>query len=285
MNVIPRKRWGVLLLLAGLALVALGGRQFLAPPQYRAVAVVKVGGTTPEAIHGEIGILRSEAVLSPVIAELGLEREWGDRYNGGKPLPPEPVRQLVLNRLTVRQVRGASLIEIAVTSQRPDETDRIANAIAGAYRNYRHSQRERLISQMVSETLKPLEEKLNQDIHQISEVQQQLHQLHVEFETVDSGSVTGKVNTYLDLKRQLAVLQRSQMDLQKKIAEERLKQKFPGASVVDVINPATPPQRPVSTARDLGVGLICSGALLSLGGGWLLKKPRPPTPVRSAPVR
>jgi hypothetical protein len=190
-----------------------------------------------------------------------------------------------LNRLTLRQLRSASLIEIAVTSPQRDETDRIANAIAAAYRSSRESQRERAVSEMVSENLKPLEEKLNLKVHQIADVQQQLHQLNVEIETNDSGSVTGKLDSYIQLNQQLTSLRRSQTELQDEIAGERLKQNLPGLSVVDLINSASPPQRPVSAARTLGIGLISIGALMVLTGGWLLKNPRSPKSVRPEPIR
>ena len=270
MNVNPRKRSGFVLLLIGLALIALAIRQFLIPPSYRAATVVKVGGTIPEAIGGEIEIVRSEPVLNQVIAELGLEREWGNRYNNGDPLPTAQVRQMILNRLSLRQKYGAGLIEIAVTSSRPDETDKIANGIANAYRDYRRDQRGHAITEF-----KPLEEKLSQDVHEITEVQQQLRQLNVEIETNDPSSITGKLNAYIELKQQLAQLQRSQLSLQKEIGEERLKQRT-GLSTVEVINPAAPPQYPASIPRSLGIGFLCLGVSLGVSGGWLLRKPRPP---------
>jgi uncharacterized protein involved in exopolysaccharide biosynthesis len=274
MNVIPKKRWGFVLLLIGLALIALAIRQFLIPPSYRAATVVKVGGTVPEAIGGEIEIVRSEPVLSQVIGELGLEREWSNRYNNGNPLTTAQVRQMILSRLSLRQLRSASLIEIGVTSARSDETDRIANAIAKAYRDYRRDQRDRAVTEMVSKTVKPLEEQLSEDVRQITEVQQQLHQLNVAIETNDPSSITGKLNTYVELKQQLAQLQRSHLSLQKKIGQERLKQTT-GLSIVEVLSPAAPPRQPVSTPRSLGTVALWLGVLLTVSGGWLLRKPRP----------
>jgi uncharacterized protein involved in exopolysaccharide biosynthesis len=116
---------------------------------------------------------------------------------------------------------------------------------------------------------------LSENVHQITEVQQQMHQLNVEIETNDSGSITGKLNTYVELQQQLAQLQRSQRSLQERIYQEPLKQQRTGLSIVEVINHAAAPQQPVSNPRSLGVAFLSLGILLSVSGGWLLRTPRP----------
>ena len=281
MNSNRRKRWGVILLVIGFGLTAWGVSQILAPAQYCATVRVKLGGTDKDSVQRELEVMRSEPVLSAAWAASGLSPEWSRRYADGQPLAAAEGHRLLREHLGLRQIQGTSVIEVRATSTYQDEPHQIANAIATAYRNVRTGQRE----ESVSKSLKPIEEKLAGEIQQMIALEEKRYQLHVEIETNDASFVTAKLTAYNELTQRIHELKLSQMELQEKLAEERVKQRIPGISTVGILELASPPQRPLSFGRDLGIGLVCAGVLSGVGGAWLLKKPRPQKPATSPGFR
>lgn len=94
------------------------------------------GADNPQRMQTELEIIQSEAVLRKVVEELDLNTTWGRKYAGGAPLKTRESMMILKGQLDPRPVRGTSLIEIKVFSDRPDEAARLANAITAAYAAY-----------------------------------------------------------------------------------------------------------------------------------------------------
>lgn len=98
----------------------------------------------PYFIQTEFELIQSEVILGKVIDDLGLEREWGIKYNGGTPLKRQETMARLKAYMSLRPVRNTSLIEITFYSEKPEEAARLANAIADAYLQHRLDQRAKL---------------------------------------------------------------------------------------------------------------------------------------------
>ena len=127
---------------------------FILPESYASSARIRIepdksdtsgvtnhGGTSlyaPYFIPTEVEVIQSEVVLGKVVEELNLRVDWGKKYNEGNgPLKTAECLGLLKARMELRPVRGTSLIEIRVFSDRPEDAAKLANAIANAYRDYR----------------------------------------------------------------------------------------------------------------------------------------------------
>jgi uncharacterized protein involved in exopolysaccharide biosynthesis len=101
-------------------------------------------GYDPYFIQTQFEIIQSEVVLGKVIEALGLDTLWGNKYQNGEKLKPTDAIEMLKGRMNLRPVRNTSLIEIQVYSEDKDEAARIANAVAGTYRDHRMQERTRL---------------------------------------------------------------------------------------------------------------------------------------------
>ena len=111
---------------------------FIMPESYSGTVRLKVGWSVNDrAGQAEFESIQSEAVLAKVIDGLDLNKAWGEKYAGGKPLKPSETLALLRARLDLRPVRSTSLIEIRAFSDSPSEAAALANAIALGYREYR----------------------------------------------------------------------------------------------------------------------------------------------------
>jgi hypothetical protein len=149
-----RQLSGLALLGVGLLVIVLGVRLALSPRIYQSTARIRVErelpdgpadprastGFDPYFIQTEFEVLQSEVVLGKVIDALDLNREWGIKHAGGGLLKTRETAALLRSRLDFRALSNTSLIEIRVSSEKPDEAARIANAIAEAYRALRYEQ-------------------------------------------------------------------------------------------------------------------------------------------------
>jgi serine/threonine protein kinase len=93
------------------------------------------GSYDPYRIQTELEVIQSEVVLDGVIEALDLSRKWGRRYADGHPLKHAEVMTILKQRISLRPVRNASIIEISVFDDRPEEAAKIANEIARVYGN------------------------------------------------------------------------------------------------------------------------------------------------------
>jgi len=140
---------------------------FILPESYQSTCRIKVdrdisdirfldtqgapqGAYDPYFIQTEFETIQSEKVLSNVASDpaLDLKNDWGKRYGDGRPLSTAEVVGILKNKgkVSVSPVRNTLYMEISVLSERPKEAAELANAIAKAYKEYRHDQRKTLNS-------------------------------------------------------------------------------------------------------------------------------------------
>jgi beta-lactamase regulating signal transducer with metallopeptidase domain/capsule polysaccharide export protein KpsE/RkpR len=191
-RVTSREVSGLALLGIGLVLVVLGVRMVLSPTMYQSTARIRVNhgqldtigwGDSrtdhpfdPWFIQTEFEVIKSEVVLGKVIHELDLNDEWGKKYAGGQRLETYETMGLLRSRLELRPVRSTTLLEIRVSSDKPEEAARIANAIAEAYKGLRYQQ----FTQSRQEGLKALEDRFKEQEEKVKMAQQTLDKLRVE---------------------------------------------------------------------------------------------------------
>lgn len=139
----------VFLLVFLLAVVSSVLITFLLPEYYASTARVKL--TKPETVDStastnfvsdpyfiqtELEVLRTEAILNPVIERLNLNLVWGHRYAGNDKLPTGHCRTILNRMLELHVMPKTQLIEICVFDQDRDEAANLANAIAASYSAY-----------------------------------------------------------------------------------------------------------------------------------------------------
>jgi len=155
MKLIPRQISGLLLMCAGLAMTTLAlAMLWLAPEVFVATARVLAPPPPPAPDHGtastrmasgpgwdptELERIQAKVVLYQVIANLDLQRKWGEQSKAERPLPMDKAYQLLKKRMDVRQSGKTSLIEIRVQSYDRAEAATLANRIAEAYRDTRQA--------------------------------------------------------------------------------------------------------------------------------------------------
>ena len=193
-----RQLSGLALLGVGLLIIVLGVRLALSPTLYQATARIRVNhdqaqftgpadqrGSAiydPYFLQTEFEVLQSELVLGKVIEALDLNKEWGTKYAGGDRLKTGEVLGLLRSRLEFRVVRSTTLIEIRVSSEKPDEAAKIANAIADSYRALRQEQYMALSKQGT----KTLEERFAEQEEKVKKAQQQVDAMRVNLNISDA---------------------------------------------------------------------------------------------------
>lgn len=171
---------------------------FILPESYSSVARIKIerdapdiegfagragmGGYDPYFIQTEFEVIQSESVLGEVIKNLGLNEEWGKKYGAGGALKTSDTIGLLKQRMDLRPVRNTSFIEIRVFSEKPDEAAKLANAIAAAYRDYRHAQRKLLSGGGIA----ALEERWKEQEARVRDAQTNVDHLREELKIPDS---------------------------------------------------------------------------------------------------
>src|SRR5206468_5065758 len=110
------------------------------------------------------------------------DQEWGKRQADGKPLKMPAAVALLRARLQLRPVRNTSLVEICVSSDKPNEAAEIANAVAAGYRKYRLEQRR----QASLGGVEVLEERFKKQQKEIEEQQKTVSRLRQELQIPDA---------------------------------------------------------------------------------------------------
>ncbi|HEX4350695.1 MAG TPA: Wzz/FepE/Etk N-terminal domain-containing protein [Verrucomicrobiae bacterium] len=120
---------------------------FILPESYASTARMLVRSTAtsssqgptydPYFIQTTLEIINSPVVLNPVIDSLNLNKTWGEKYFNDEVLKSSKTIEILKQRIQLAPVRNTSLIAITVYSDDREEAAQIANAIAGAYRDYR----------------------------------------------------------------------------------------------------------------------------------------------------
>jgi capsular exopolysaccharide synthesis family protein len=105
---------------------------------------MQMGGYDPYFIQTEFEVISSERVLGKVVKDLELNTEWGKKYGAGGALKTPETIELLRGRVHLNPVRNTSFIEIKVYSDKPEEAQKLAQAIAEAYKAHRLEQRAEL---------------------------------------------------------------------------------------------------------------------------------------------
>jgi len=130
----------------------------------------------PYFIQTEFEVLQSELILGKVINKLNLNTEWGKKYAGGQPLKPSETLDFLKKSIHLTAVRNASMIEIEVFSDKPDEAAKIANEIADTYKE----QRLQVNRDAIASTVAVLEEQKAEHVRKIDEAQKEVDRLRTE---------------------------------------------------------------------------------------------------------
>jgi capsular exopolysaccharide family len=136
----------------------------------------------PYFIQNEFETIKSERVLSNVVAVLNLNEDWGKKYNGGLPLKTHESIARVKSMMDLQPVRNTSFIDIKVYSEKPDEAANLANAVAKAYQDYRWDVRKKLSLGGI----KALEERLAEQEAKVRAAQTNVDRLREELGIADA---------------------------------------------------------------------------------------------------
>jgi uncharacterized protein involved in exopolysaccharide biosynthesis len=244
----PKLLPGLALLLGGLALCGAALWLLLSPPQYAATARIKLENDEPDSagdmsynpyfIQTSFEVIQCQLVLSNVVAALNLDKVWGKKHSTGKPLKYAECYAILRNHLRLSLVRNSKqMIDITYYSDDPKEAADVANAIGAGYQEYRLQSRKELAARGL----------------QILQQQYQDEEKQISLQPTNREPKLG---------------------LHKLLAEkiETMKtEPTPKTVMVQMVDPAGPPQSPVGTNRPLGVALLAVGLFSLLGGIRLLK--------------
>ena len=241
------KYWGAVIFGAGLLIIATGlAYRLLAPREFEGVVRIRpekqdwsrsAGSTNytrgredSNFIHGEYHWLQSEPIVLLVIEELGLQKMWGRRNSGGTTLGTNEARAEFARKVSFIPPGKTGVLEVRVKSPEREETAKIANAIAVAYKHSREKQRE----EQSGETLQNLRlqgeaqnEKLAQARARLAEMYRQLDMADAKFQNpVDGAGVLEQlVAKRMNAKAQCDAAQNSLEQL-KGLSDQQLTQRL-----------------------------------------------------------
>src|SRR5437867_7083970 len=130
-------------------------------------------GFDPYWVQDQFETIQSKAILYQVITNLSLNHSWAQKYKEETDLRTEVTYLLLKSKIDVRQARNTSLIEVKVYSDDKNEAAAIANEIAIVYRDHRLALRK----EMASGGLKVLQEKLDQQTVQVTNLQARIEEM------------------------------------------------------------------------------------------------------------
>ena len=148
-----RVRFGIVLLSFLLVVITAAVVTYCLPRKYRSAVSMEVRAPQddasimdvnlkrqvsmdPQFLPTQLEIIRSHEVLDPVIAAEGLTQAWAV---DGAPLPKEAAYNKLASMLDLKQTRGTSILELQVTSLKPEEAKSLAMAVADSYRKTRQA--------------------------------------------------------------------------------------------------------------------------------------------------
>ncbi|HEX4644646.1 MAG TPA: hypothetical protein VH598_03480 [Verrucomicrobiae bacterium] len=202
------KCWGTVIFGAGLLMVVSGAAYWLLTPREFEAAVrirpeqqdwKRSGGSTNYTrgredsgfIHAEYHLIRSEPIVDQVIEELGLRKTWGLRHPGGAALGTNEARVEFAAKVSFIPPGNAGVLEVRVKSREREETAKIANAIAGAYKHSREKQKEEQSGetfQQLKQQVEAQNEKLVQARARLAELYRQLNMADAKFQNPVEGA-------------------------------------------------------------------------------------------------
>jgi len=146
----------------------------------------------PYFIQTEFEAIKSEAVLTNVVNQMGLNQAWGKRYNNGTPLKMSQTLDILRAQLALSPVRNTMFISIGYYSEDAKEAADIANAVAVAYREHRLSE----IQSAFEGGIKALRAQFDEQQIKIDRVNQELAELREKHQITDAeASGTGPAVT------------------------------------------------------------------------------------------
>lgn len=278
----PKLLLGLALLLGGMALCGVGLWLLLSPPQYAATARIKMENDEPDSagnvsydpyfIQTSFEIMKSQLVLSNVVAGLNLNAVWGKKYSAGEPLKYIECYEIIKKHLRLVPVRNTKFIDITYYSGDPREAADVANAIGVGYKEYRIQSRKKL----VASGLQILQQQFQDETKQILILQTNVEQLRHKY-AIQNGAPSNQSpeqQPYWEEKKQLDRLTDFHKLFATKIEAVKLDEQMPKTVMVQFIDQAEPPQSPVGSDRPLGAALLAIG-LFPLIGGFLFLKSKP----------
>ncbi len=121
----------------------------------------------PYFIQTTFEIIKSQMVLSNVIASMNLNEKWGKKYFNGEMLKTTETLEILKGRMGLAPVRNTKLISITVFSEDKNEAADLANSIAEAYKKYRVDNNR----QIASTGLEVLQKQYLEESNRIQEIQ------------------------------------------------------------------------------------------------------------------
>jgi capsular polysaccharide biosynthesis protein len=108
------------------------------------LGVMPSGTLTQQDAQNEFKVMVSSDVLTPVIADLHLDRTWARRLRKGDVLPMQDAMDYLETLVSFKTKPGTNEITVTVSSENMREAANIANAIADHYKTMRDSGRKQL---------------------------------------------------------------------------------------------------------------------------------------------
>ncbi len=177
----------------------------------------------PYFIQTEFEVIQSQLILGKVIEKLHLNEEWGKKYNNGQPLKDSESLELLKKSIRLTPVRNASLIEVEVFSDKPDEAAKIANEIAETYAEHRLE----VSKAMLANSVKALKEQQVEHRKEIDAAQKEVDSLRTELGISDpdpmntSPTPTISADVEKQLQGNLIMLENQKIGEEKRLANLR----------------------------------------------------------------
>jgi len=197
------------------------------------------GNYDPYFIQTEFETIRSERVLSNVVAHLDLKKDWGNKYNGGQELKMPEAISILKGHMGLNPVRNTKFIEITMYSENRDEAARLANEVATAYRAFRLEE----ILQLSRNGITSLEARFEEQNKKVTEAQEKVDKLREDLKISDPMSTEAQPTMLLTAEeaRKLAAL-KIEKDTQLMTEETLIDDltKLSREQLVEVLPTATP---------------------------------------------
>jgi capsular polysaccharide biosynthesis protein len=203
-------------------------------------------------------------MLGRVVEKLNLDSEWGKKYANGHKLKVGETIALLKRRMELRPLQNTAVVDLRVSSDDPVEAAKLANTTAEIYTQFRLEQRRELNRKGIL-TLKG---QLSEQEQTINTMRDRLEQLKTTLESEKNGT---NHESYFSTKNELEKAMRYSDMLQKKIKEVDDNRYIINDPVVNILEHAVPPTRPIGPNRPLAVAILSFGVLLIVGGFYLIR--------------